>query len=227
MRYVLASLLTLFICLTPLYAKAQAVTCNSDTDETSLMREAPREVMRLSGKHTLVVHYKAGSKRFVDAPPYDEELSGLHWHYCAFVPALKAHLIGMSKDDLFSGKLLLDDSGRVLDAGHTVYPSPDGKKFLAVEQEDGMDGELWTVYDLSGRKLWSGYAGTTILQRPKGKLDTQPYESIESSYESPRWDAQGQLQAEQVCASGNLKGVITLQLKEGAWSWVSGVHCEN
>jgi hypothetical protein len=227
MRYVLASLLTLFIVLTPLCAKAQAVSCNVDADEASLIREAPREVMRLSGKHTLVVNYRTGSKRFVDAPPYDEELSGLHWHYCAFVPALKAHLIGMSKDDLFSGKLLLDDSGRVLDAGHTVYPSPDGKRFLAVEQEDGMDGELWTVYDLSGRKLWSGYAGTIVLQRPKGTPDVKPYEAIESSYESPQWNAQGELQAEQVCANGKLKGVIILQLKSGAWSWGSGVHCGN
>ena len=58
----------------------------------------------------------------------------------------------MSKDSLFSGKLLFDSTGQLLDAGRSVYMSPDGKRFLAVEQEDGMDGELWAVYDLTARE---------------------------------------------------------------------------
>jgi len=227
MRYVLAGLSALLIGLTPLCAKAQAESCDVNRDEISLMHGAPGKVRRLPSEHTLVVNYKGGVKRFVDAPPYDEELSGLHWRYCTFVQALNAYLIGMSKDGLFSGKLLLDENGRLLDAGHTVYPSPDGTKFLAVEQEDGMDGELWTVSDMTGRKLWSGYAGTKIPQQPRGKPDMKPYEAIESNYELPRWTGQGQLQANQVCAAGTLKRVITLKLKDGAWSWKPSIHCAN
>lgn len=225
MRYVLVCLSALLIGLMPLCAKAQAESCDVNRDEISLMHGAPRKVTRLPSEHALVVNYKGGMKRFVDAPPYDEELSGLHWRYFTFVPALNAYLIGMSKDSLLSGKLLLDENGRLLDAGHTVYPSPDGTKFLAIEQDDGMDGELWTVSDMTGRRLWSGYAGTKILQRPKGKPHTKPYEAIESNYELPRWADQGQLQANQVCAAGMPKGVIALKLKDGNWSWEPGIHC--
>ncbi|MHA6204925.1 hypothetical protein ACXU4B_10910 [Dyella soli] len=189
------------------------------------MREAPRRVVRINGQHTLVVNYRGGAKRFVDAPPYHEELSGLHWYYCGFVPGLKAHLIGMSKDALFSGKLLFDESGRLMDAGHSVYPSPHGTQFLAIEQEDGMDGELWAVYNAAGKKLWSGYAGTLRMEKLNAGPGSKPYEAVESTYESPHWTAQDQLQATQVCGSGLNKGTINLEAKGGRWQWGRSLQC--
>jgi hypothetical protein len=219
------ALLVLLIGAAPLNANARDASCNPDADEAQAMRTAPEGAKRLPGQHILVVNYKDGSTRFVDAPPYDEELSGLHWRYCGFVSAMKAHLIGMSKDSLFSGKLLLDSTGQLLDAGHSVYPSPDGKLFLAVEQEDGMDGELWTVSDLKGKKLWSGYAGTTKMQQPNGPLVARPYEAVQSTYESPRWTSQGQLQADQTCGNSPSKDVISFVPKNGSWGWSRGARC--
>lgn len=221
------ALLALLIGAAPLAATAQDASCTPDADEARAMHAAPEGATRLPAQHALVIKYKGGSKRFVDAPPYDEELSGLHWHYCGFVSSMKAHLIGMSKDSLFSGKLLLDSTGQLLDAGHSVYTSPDGKRFLAVEQEDGMDGELWAIYDLTGRKLWSGYAGTTRIEIPKGPPGSKPYEAVVSTFESPRWTRQGELQADQVCMGGRYKVVINLVPQGGTWGWRSSTSCGN
>ena len=90
---------------------------------------APEGAKRTS-PHDLAVNYK-GVRRFIDKRPYRVALDGFHWSYCGYLPAMDAHVIGMEDGSLFSGKLLLDRSGRVLDGGQTVYPSPDGKLFLA------------------------------------------------------------------------------------------------
>lgn len=107
-------------------------------------------------------------------------------------------MIEMNKEGLFSGKLLLNDSGLLLDAGHSVYPSPDGKRFLAIRQEDGMDGELWLVSDLTGTELWSGYAGVTAMVKSSAST-VAAYETVEATYEDPHWSRDGVLQARVVC----------------------------
>jgi hypothetical protein len=215
------------MCLVSIGVTAQSLTCGVDRNESLVFPMAPEGANRITDEHALVVNYKLGAKRFVDKPPYDEELSGLHWHYCGYIPAVKAHLVEMDQDDLFSGKLLLNDTGLLLDAGHTVYPSPDGRLFLAIRQEDGMDGELWLVSDLSGRKLWSGYAGTMVMVKLPGSTGA-PYEGVESTYEDPHWSAQGVLQARVVCHnSRGTKGTVTLTQAANSWRWQSDIQCKD
>jgi hypothetical protein len=221
------TLISLFICLASVGATAQELACGIDRSESLVSSLAPEGIKRITSEHSLIVNYKLGSKRFVDKPPYDDELSGLHWYYCGYISKLRAHLIEMDKDSLFSGKLLLNDSGLLLEAGHTVYPSPDGKLFLAVRQEDGMDGELWLVSSLSGKRLWSGYAGVTEMVKSTAST-VAPYEAVESTYEDPHWTAEGVLQARVVCNSSHrTTGTATFIKVAKSWHWKSYIQCKD
>ena len=88
----------------PSKAADQSVTCAADGDERRALRSAPPGSKRISA-HVLAVKYRSGVRQFVDKRPYRDELSGFHWHYCGYSPALKAHLVGMDDESLFSGKL--------------------------------------------------------------------------------------------------------------------------
>jgi hypothetical protein len=103
-------------------------------------------------------------------------------------------------------------------AGHTVLFSPNEKKFLAIEQENGMDGENWTVYDADGKAIWKGYAGT--ITKINGT------DSVVSTFDHPQWNKQGELTARFVCASSQVHGVVTLtQSPPGNSSWRGHAKC--
>jgi hypothetical protein len=80
--------------------------------------------------------------------------------------------------------------------------SPSEKKFLAIKQEDGVDGKNWTVYDASGKARWKGYAETTV------KVDGA--DSVVSTFDHPQWNNQGELTASFVCAFAKVHGAVTL-----------------
>ncbi len=170
------------------------------------------EGARRPSTHTLAVNYKGGVHRFIDKKPYREELDGFHWSYCGYLPGLGAHLIGEEDGSLFTGKLLLDRSGRVLDGGQTVYPSPDGKLFLAESQVDGEYLSHWVLSDLQGRRLWAGVSGVT------GNPDVE--------YGDPVWIANDALRAPATCndKSGR-KGEATLVREGKSWLWKSDLRC--
>jgi hypothetical protein len=168
-------------------------------------------------KHVLEVITAKGVKRFVDKPPY-EEMGGLRWRYCGYDARAKAHLIERKDESSYSGELLFDETGRSMHAGHTVLFSPDEKEFLATEQEDGVDGENWTVYDAAGKARWKGYAGTTA------KVDG--IDSVVSTFDHPQWNTQGELTARFVCASSKVRGVVTLaRSPSGDLSWRGHMKC--
>lgn len=194
------------------------LSCETEKVERAALRQAPKGARRVD-THVLEVITRKGPQRFVDKPPHDEGgMAGVHWRYCGYDAQAKAHLIEMTDTGLFSGILLLDESGELVRAGHTVLFSLNGKEFLAIEQEDGVDGEEWAVYDTSGRTKWKGYAGTIAKV---GGID-----SVVSTFERPQWTKLGELTARFVCTSSKINGVVTLaRSPSGNWSWRGHGKC--
>jgi hypothetical protein len=204
----------------PLLAKeTQAVlSCETAKVEQTSLRQAPEGARRVE-RHVLEVMTKKGPQRFVDKPPYDDgDMGGLHWRYCGFNAQAQAHLIERLDESSYSGDLLMDESKKLLSAGHTVLFSPRANEFLAIEQEDGVDGENWAVYDANGTAKWKGYAGTIA------KVDG--IDAVISTFDHPQWTKQGELTARYVCASLKARGVVTLvRTPSGDWSWRGHGKC--
>jgi hypothetical protein len=200
----------------------QSVSCDSSQykSEEALERRALRTALRGARRvsaHDLTVNVASGVRRFTDRKPYREELSGFHWLYCGYVPALHAHLIGVFDEDRFSGKLLLDVSGNVVDAGRTIYPSPNGKLFLGANQTNGNALEDWVLSDLAGRRLWAGPSGST------GSPDTPPV-----AYENPRWISDDAIRVTAVCGDpSGTKGEATLVRAGRSWRWRRKLQCKS
>lgn len=194
------------------------LSCETAQVERAALGQAPKGARRVE-THVLEVITKQGPKRFVDKPPHDEDdMGGLHWRYCGFNAQAKAHLIEMTDESAYSGDLLFDETGRLVRAGHTVLFSPREKEFLAVEQEDGVDGENWAVYGADGKAKWKGYAGTIA------KVDG--IDTVVSTLDRPRWTKQGELTARFVCASSKVHGVVRLtRSPSGEWSWRGHAKC--
>lgn len=204
---------------------AKSLTCaDFDKDspvahESRALRMAPEGAKRVSD-HDLAVNTKAGVHRFIDKKPYREELGGFHWSYCGYLPALRAHLIGMEDEDLFTGKLLLDGDGRVLDGGQTVYPSPSGKLFLAASQEDGDELERWVISDMSGRRLWAGPSGVI---KTENKIEIAALE-----FEAPLWISDDAIRVTATCGDSlGTKGPMTLTHEGKVWRWKTGLRCKD
>lgn len=195
-----------------------ALSCETAKVERAALAQAPKGARRVEA-HVLEIVTKKGPKRFVDKPPHDEGGMGrVHWRYCGFNAQAKAHLIERTDEGSNSGDLLFDESGSVAHAGHTVLFSPGEKEFLAVEQEDGVDGENWTVYAADGKTRWKGYAGT--MAKADG-IDT-----VVSTFDRPVWTKQGELTARFVCASSNVQGVVRLaRSASGDWTWRGHAKC--
>jgi hypothetical protein len=201
-------------------AADRSVSCDLQSNnsyealERRALKTAPRGARRVSA-HELTVNVVSGVRQFVDRKPYREGLSGFHWLYCGYLPSLQAHLIGVFDEDRFSGKLLFDRSGQAVDAGRTVYPSPNGKLFLAANQTNGKALEDWVLEDLSGRKLWAGPSG-----------QTNAGDAILVQYENPRWISDGAIRVKATCNDGGrAKGEATLAREGGSWRWRSKLQC--
>jgi hypothetical protein len=203
----------------PSAAEGRSVSCYSARGESDealerrALKTALRGAFRVSA-HDLTVNVRSGVSRFVDRKPYRRELSGFHWLYCGYLPSLQAHLIGVFDEDLFSGKLLLDQTGQAIDAGRAVYPSPGGKLFLAANQTDGKSLEDWVLSDLSGRRLWAGPSGVT-------KND-----AVLVEYANPRWTSDSAIRVTARCADGSGKDAATLVREGRTWRWKSDLRCE-
>jgi hypothetical protein len=176
------------------------LSCENQKMEQATLKQAPMGARRL-GTHVLEVTSKKELQRFVDKPPHDEgRMSGVHWRYCGYDAQAKAHLIEKMDEGLYSGDLLMDETGKLMRAGHTVVFGPNREEFLAVEQDGGVDGENWAVYETTGKTMWKGYAGTI------SKVDG--IYTVVSTFERPQWTKQGELTANFVCASSKTHGLL-------------------
>jgi hypothetical protein len=219
------SIACLMLCAASAVAMAapEQVSCDDYMNDAAAVKTAPHGAPR-SSPHLLTVNYQGGVKRFQDQPPYQEAFAGAHWYYCGYAPALRAHLIGKNEDDLFSGVLLLDDTGQLVDAGQRVYPSPDGKWFLAERQQSGEDGSRWLVAERSGKPRWDGYAG--VLTNRIEKPGSEPVGYVTASFEDPYWDG-SVLRAKVACSDPpEANGVASLVSVGGKWQWQTNVKCK-
>lgn len=71
-------LIFFFLYLSTVGVTAQNLACGVDRNESLVASLAPEGSKRVTSQHALIFNYKLGGRRFVDKPPYDEELSGLH-----------------------------------------------------------------------------------------------------------------------------------------------------
>ncbi len=186
---------------------SSVLSCPLNEKDVNLDK-SPKGAKRLN-EHTLQVNCANEIKFFEDKPPYDEDLGGLHWHYCDYDPKSGFHLIAKQNEDLFTAVLLDNATGKVLEAGEHVRFSPDGEKYFASRQIDGMDGQEWFVRSLNGIILWEG---TSEMDR----------------LEQPSWNRSGELQAVFRCSEGKKKTArITTLTKSGKkWIWLPSLQCD-
>lgn len=189
----------------------KGLTHEGSSREAQELQKAPHSAIR-EDKHTLEVQWQHGKRIFRDRPPFDEPLDGIEWAYCGYNPQLKLHLIGEQNVDVFTGVLLNDSTGAVLQAGETVVFSPDRLLYLAYEQPDGQDGPTIKLYDRNGALLWKGYDG---LLSPEGI-------SVVADFQTIRWDMDNQLLAEYTL-SGALHRMILTRGHDGKWRWQPAV----
>jgi hypothetical protein len=184
-------------------AVGQDLVLDCDTSETK-MNKAPNGARRID-EHTLEVKFVNGSRSFKDEPPFDYELGGVEYEYCDYNPTVKFHLIKKRDEDLFTGILLSETNGKILDAGQLVIFSPDGKKYFASRQPDGMDGTQWFIFTVNGKVEWKG-------------------DSMADTLVEPAWNSEGKFQAKYRCGDEDYKTVVlTKSGKE--WSWVPEPKC--
>jgi len=174
-----------------------------DTSETK-MNKAPNGARRID-EHTLEVKYAGGSRSFKDEPPFDYELDGVEYDYCDYNATVKFHLIRKRDQDVFTGVLMSQTTGKILDAGQLVIFSPDGKKYFASRQPNGMDGTEWFIFTVAGQLEWQG-------------------NSMADTLVEPVWNSEGKFQARYRCSDEDYKTVVlTKSGKE--WSWVPETKC--
>jgi hypothetical protein len=174
-----------------------------DTSE-SKMNKAPNGARRID-EHTLEVKFAGGSKSFKDEAPFDYELDGVEYEYCDYNPAVKFHLIRKRDQDLFTGFLMNESSGKILDAGQVVIFSPDGKKYFASRQANGMDGTQWFIFTVAGQLEWQG-------------------DSMADTLVDPGWNSEGKFQAKYRCSDDDYK-IVVLTRSGKQWSWVPEAKC--
>ena len=109
---------------------------NEATAESARLRSLPGELVRRSSKHQLTVNTREGMKRFIDQPPHDEPLAGVHYFFCD----RKEGLVLLTKVDqsVFTGVLVNETTGKVTPAGKTVLLSEDRRAYFATEQPNGL-----------------------------------------------------------------------------------------
>ncbi len=135
------------------------ISCAPDDSENELIARYGSGKVKRIDKHTLEVTYGMGKKRFINKYLFDGKSGDACWKFCGCDNAMGVCLIGMRDGAFFSGVLINYILGEESQAGDTVIIAPDNTKYLAIEREDGIDREMWTVYTANGTTIWKGNAG--------------------------------------------------------------------
>ena len=185
--------------------------------ETTALRDAPGSVRRVS-KGRLAIRWAGGTRVFRDTGVVEGELGGTAYEYCG--PVLGYHLIRKVEAGLSTGVLLDTATGSLLPAGQAVMFAPDGRRYFATQQPDGLDGEEWLVYSRAGTRLWKGQSGITMKSSHGG------YDYFVATLEAPHWTSAGELSATLRCASDRARtAAVTLRATPGRYAWTPAVHC--
>jgi hypothetical protein len=205
------------VCLAQQPLDCSALQTQKPLDEKVTLATAPHGATRPS-PHRLDVTWSRGVRSFVDVAPYGigaEE--GVRHFYCGYDPATKMHLIYRYNEDEVDGLMLNDRTGVVLGAGYSVIYTADQRRYLAIVQPDGVDGQEWRIYFADGRLEAKG---------PTGRCD-RAFQCTE--IESPRWTAEGRLEADAICWSDDRKAhrvPVRLSAPDSSWSWTPEKPCK-
>ncbi|WP_152601734.1 hypothetical protein [Burkholderia paludis] len=162
--------------------------------------------------HVLRVNVAGKALLFKDIPAAG--LDNIAYTFCGSLGGYS--LIGWDDGDEFTGKLIDERTGRILPAGQEVIFSPDGRAYLAIGQEDGLDGEDWAVrYANDGRVSWQGHSFIV-----SGNVGAAPLHELSN----PRWGESGKLEAEASCRDSP-NAVVGLIKTQGRWSWHVPAGC--
>jgi hypothetical protein len=208
----------LMLSITALSCEAQALhlECDDSAKETAAIQaRAPGVVKRIS-KHVLEIRTPARTLTIKDQPPFDEPFSGVHHTFCdrkdGFI------LLSVTDEDVWTGKLINEQTGEVTPAGGDVIFSPDRRAYFAREQPNGLDGNRWKIYALNGKLSWSGFSFIEVKNMPG---------HMQAYLENPAWLANGEFSAKATCIGGHNEQSWNVKLIKGrdGWSWKPGQAC--
>ncbi len=191
-------------------AETQNFDCLTNRDnEAAVIKAAGNAIVR-KGKHELLISAGGKSIHIKDKPPYDVDDAGISYSYCGRQNGYFMIFKNDQGETNFSGLLINENTGAVTPGGQTVLFSPDLRAYLATEQPDGLDGEVWKVYASDGRLSWSGFS--FIPDAEEG--------SSYAALAHPAWTEKGVLTAEATC-EGKTNGSWNVALKKinGKWDW--------
>jgi Uncharacterized protein conserved in bacteria len=192
-----------------------AVACGRS--EATALRAPPVRARRVS-KDRLAIRWARGTRVFRDTGVVEGEIGGTAYEYCG--PVLGYHLIRKAEEGLITGVLLDTATGTLLPAGQVVMFAPDGGRYFATQQPDGLDGEEWFVYSRAGTRLWKGQSGISARSSHGG------YDYFVATLEAPHWTNAGKLGATLRCASDSTRtAAVTLRATAGRLSWAGSALC--
>jgi hypothetical protein len=195
------------------------LSLDCSTPESVAMRAAPLGATRTS-KNELTVVSRAGTHVFRNEEVEEGMLGGVSYLYCGYDVLSGFHFIQKNDKDALTGLLLANSSGQQLPAGQRVIFAANRRSYFSTVQPDGLDGEEWHLYSISGKALWKGLSG---ISAKHPKLN---YEYFVATLQAPRWSATGELQATLICESDRkTNAVVTLRPKGRGYAWVPSVAC--
>lgn len=205
-------------CLPASHGATLHLTCNalsSPQDEARLIaRLAPSQVKR-EKTHVLSVRTADGTLRFTDKAPYGEDLSGVKYTFCDRKEGFT--LLTMVDEDLFTGVLVNEASGKIGKAGEYVLFSPDRRAYLASEQPDGADAKRWTIYAVDGKPSWSGYSYIPA---------DNDEQMMAATLDEPAWTGTGEFTASASCfANDAIRWKVKLTKIGARWQWLPKRQC--
>ena len=178
------------------------------TEETKRMRQAPHGAKRPS-RRKLQINWAHGFQVFEEKAPYDEGLDGVWYAYCGYSPDLGLHLMMKQDGDLFTGVMMEESTGKLLPGGENVLFSPDRKHYIALEQQNGRDGNTVKLYDSRGILLWNN--GDHLDDISSLRLADDP---------DIRWDKKNRILAEAVTQNGKAFTVQLFTTADRQRKWV-------
>ena len=200
--------------------RSQSATLSCTEDEASALRQAPLGAARVSPER-LTVNWAGGSVVFADSGTEEGTLAGTAYRYCGFDATVGVHLIHKDAGDVGTGVLLVEASGRILPGGQEVSFAPDGRRYFATAQPDGLDGEEWYIYTRHGSQIWEGVS-LIIRRHSRAK-----YDYSFATLNQPHWSSAGELQATLTCENGpaGQAATVTLTRVGRRWRWVPVIAC--
>lgn len=172
--------------------------------EQKLMNQTHGLASRPS-EHVLQLHVAGKTLSFRDQP--GDGLDNIAYFFCASHDGYT--LIQWNDSNWFTGQLIDERTGNILPGGSSVLFSPDRRAYFAEHQEDGMEGQVWTIYWADGRRAWQ--------DDNYFPLDAHRHPDAYVQLEDPAWTANGELTAK---SSGAAPGPLAKLIKvNGKWSW--------